>query len=69
MNREDLIKKIDDKIAQLEKEENPNELLKKALLKKNIIEKNKIISKEQFEKLFELLKNRSEERRVGKECM
>ncbi len=57
MNREDLIKKIDDKIAQLEKEENPNELLKKALLKKNIIEKNKIISKEQFEKLFELLKN------------
>lgn len=39
MKPEDLIKKIDEKIAQLEKEENPYELLKKALLKKKLFQR------------------------------
>lgn len=56
MKPEDLLKKIDDKIAQLEKEENPNELLKKALLKKGIVSKDFVIDETKFNVLFEILK-------------
>lgn len=56
MNPDDLIKKIDEKIAQLEKEENPNELLKRALLKKGIISKEFVMNEDKLETLFELLK-------------
>lgn len=56
MKPEDLLKKIDDKIAQLEKEENPNELLKKALLKKGIVSKDFVIDETKFNALFEILK-------------
>lgn len=55
MNSEDLIKKIDEKIAQLEKEEKPIELLRKALIKKEIISKNTVLNQEEAEKLFKLL--------------
>lgn len=55
MKPEELLKKIDEKIAQLEKEENPNILLKKALLKKGIISKDFLISDEKLASLFELL--------------
>ena len=58
MNAEDLIKKIDEKIAQIEKEENPNELLKRALIKKNIIQKDDVITQDKMDVLFELLKNK-----------
>ncbi len=55
MNSEDLIKKIDEKIAQLEKEENPIELLRKSLIKKEIISKDTVLNQEEAEKLFKLL--------------
>lgn len=55
MNPTDLIKKIDEKIAQLEKEENPIVLLRKALIKKGIISKDTILSQEELEKLFDFL--------------
>lgn len=55
MKPEDLIKKIDEKIVQLEKEENPTELLRKALIKKKIILKDRILNQEEAEKLFKLL--------------
>lgn len=57
MNTDDLIKKIDEKIAQLEKDETPDELLKKALIKKNIIKENDIITQEKLEQLFNILKD------------
>lgn len=57
VNTDDLMKKIDEKIAQLEKEETPNELLKRALIKKNIILEDTILSQEKLDTLFELLKN------------
>lgn len=56
MKPEELLKKIDEKIAQLEKDENPNILLKKALLKKGIISKDFLISDDKSAALFELLK-------------
>lgn len=55
MNPEDLIKKIDEKIDQLEKEENPIELLRKALIKKEIISKDTVLNQEESERLFSLL--------------
>lgn len=55
MNSEDLIKRIDEKIAQLEKEENPIELLRKALIKKEIISKDTVLNQEESERLFSLL--------------
>ena len=57
MNTDDLTKKIDEKIAQLEKDETPDELLKKALIKKNIIKENDIITQEKLEQLFNILKD------------
>lgn len=57
MNPEDLIKQIDEKIAQLEKEETPNELLKRALIKKGFIENDTIISQKELDRMFELLEN------------
>lgn len=56
MNSNDLIKKIDEKIAQLEKGENPNELLKRALVKKSIVSKDTVLSQEKLNTLFELLR-------------
>lgn len=56
VNLEDLIKEIDDKIAQLENAEDPNELLKSALLKKGLISSAVEISQEKFDTLFEILK-------------
>ena len=55
MQPEDLIKKIDEKIAQLEKEENPIELLRKALIKKEIISKDTVLNQKELEGLFGLL--------------
>lgn len=55
MKPEDLIKKIDEKIAQLEKEENPIELLRKALIKKEIISKDTVLNQKELEGLFGLL--------------
>lgn len=55
MKLEDLIKKIDEKIAQLEKEENPIELLRKALIKKEIISKDTVLNQKELEGLFGLL--------------
>lgn len=55
MNPDDLIKKIDEKIAQLEKEENPIELLRKALIKKEIISKDTVLNQEESERLFSIL--------------
>ncbi len=55
MNSEDLIKRIDEKIAQLEKEENPIELLRKALIKKEVISKDTVFNQEESEGLFRLL--------------
>lgn len=52
---EDLIKKIDEKIAELDKQENPTELLKRALTKKGII-KDKKLSDDDIEKIFNLIK-------------
>lgn len=51
----DLIKKIDEKIAELEKQENPNELLKRALIKKDIL-KEQSLSDEDIENIFNLIK-------------
>lgn len=55
MNSEDLIKRIDEKIAQLEKEANPIELLRKALIKKEVISKDTVLNQEESEGLFRLL--------------
>ena len=58
MNPKDLIKKIDEKIDQLEKEEkeeNPIELLRRALIKKEIISKDTVLNQEESERLFSLL--------------
>lgn len=55
MNSEDLIKRIDEKIAQLEKEENPIELLRKALIKKEVISKDTVFNQEESEGVFRLL--------------
>ncbi len=62
MSQEDLIKKIDEKIAQLEKIETPNALLKKALIKKGFLSKNTIISQEEIDRLFEILEKECKNR-------
>lgn len=41
----------------MEREENPNQLLKNALIKKGVIQKDEIISQEELDKIFEFLKN------------
>lgn len=66
MKQEDLIKKIDEKIAQLEKEENPIELLRKALIKKKIISEDTILNLEESEKLFRLLEEELESKKSKK---
>ncbi len=55
MNGNELIKKIEEKIAELEKEESPLELLKRALLKKGITKSLNELSDEKLEELFKLL--------------
>jgi hypothetical protein len=55
-NPEDLIKKIDEKILELEKQENPCELLKKSLLKKKIISSVEDLTDEKVEELFQVIK-------------
>lgn len=55
MKPEDLIRKIDEKIDQLEKEENPIELLRRALIKKEIISKDTVLNQEESERLFSIL--------------
>ena len=66
MKQEDLIKKIDEKIVQLEKEENPIELLRKALIKKKIISEDTILNLEESEKLFRLLEEELESKKSKK---
>lgn len=56
MKPEDLVKKIEEKIAQLENAENPNELLQRALQKKNIISKEEKLDEKKLDALFEVLK-------------
>lgn len=63
MNTGDLIKKIDEKIAQLEKEENSIELLRKALIKREIISKDIIFNQEESERLFSLLEKELKNRK------
>jgi transcription antitermination factor NusA-like protein len=53
---ENLIKKIDEKIEQLEHQENPNELLKRALIKKGIIKQNTDLSDGDIENIFDIIK-------------
>ena len=53
---DDLIKKIDLKIAELEKCEKPDELLRKSLLKKGIIKIESDLTDEEIERLFDIIK-------------
>jgi hypothetical protein len=53
---DDLIKKIDAKIAELEHQENPNELLKRSLIKKGIIKTDKDLSDKDIEEIFNIIK-------------
>ena len=57
MDVNDILKKIDKKIAELEKAEEALELLRKALTKRGLIKKKEEISKEKLEELFKLLKD------------
>jgi pimeloyl-CoA synthetase len=57
MEAEDLIKKIEEKIAELDKQEDANELLKRALLKKGIIKQDINLSNEKIEEIFNIIKN------------
>ena len=60
-NTKDIIKKIDLKIAELEKQEDAVNLFKKSLLKKNIILSIDEISDEKANELLELIKNKLKE--------
>lgn len=55
-NVDDLLKKIEEKIQELEQKENPTELFKTALFKKKIISNIDDISDEEIDNLFDILK-------------
>ncbi len=55
-NMTNLIEKIDTKIAELEKQENPNELLRRALIKRDIIKSSDEIKNDDLERIFNLIK-------------
>lgn len=55
MNSDEMIKKIDEKIAQLEKEERAEFLLRKALFKKGVISTMEAISDDKAEELFTMI--------------
>jgi hypothetical protein len=57
LTTEDLVKKIDLKIAELEKQEDPIQLFKRALLKKKIILSIDDISDEKINEIFNNIKN------------
>lgn len=50
-----LIRKIEEKIKELEEQENPIDLLKQAIFKKNIITNINDITDEEIEELFVLI--------------
>lgn len=56
MSPSELIKKIDEKIAQLEQEERAEILLRKALFKKGILSSMDSISDDKVEELFTIIR-------------
>jgi len=54
-NIDDLLKKIEEKIQELEQKESPSELLKTVLFKKGIISNIDDISDEEIDNLFDIL--------------
>ena len=54
-NADELLKKIEAKIKELEAKETPNDLLRNALLKKNIISNVNDVSDDQIDKLFNII--------------
>lgn len=57
MNKEDLIEAIDKKIKYLEESEKPENLLRKALVKKEIISDENIIDDKKIQEIFDIIKN------------
>lgn len=57
METQELIKLIDNKIKELEAKEKPEELLKKALVKKGIIKSIDNIDNKKIDEIFSSIKN------------